>query len=604
MSAGLDRDLVTWRAMRRGFELYSADNIETFLRIHPGWADADILLRRAEQAFLRTNPPARTIIQRFAGRELQWQSSKVMLARAYNEIGNSDRAAQILRPLWRTERLSQADQRRVMNDLLSVLTTADHRERAFRMLYQRHTDEAVALVRFLPEADGALVDAFASVSRGSGNAANKLAAVPRSAQRDPAYRFAQILLARQADDVRLAADLLIDAPKDPAALIEPDWWWVQRRIVGRSLREDGDMRDAYRVVSGHSAQGASEIVEAEFHSGWFALRFLNDAAAAERHFGNILTQATIQSTKARAHYWMGRSAKARGNRARSALHFRAATKFPTTYYGQLAMEELGDRRITLSRPRIARSDRAWFDSNASAVALKRLYALGRNTEAIAFLVHLSEIAPSSGVLALAHETAMSARDLRGALIVGRLAARKFDDADALAFPAGAFPTGTALPRDVEAALIYAVSRQESGFHTEARSSAGALGLMQLIPSTAQKVARDLSLSYSTSRLTSDPAYNAILGAAHLAELIEDYNGSYVLTFAGYNAGPAQTSRWLSRFGDPRTNRNIDMIDWVEMISFGETRSYIQKLLENLQVYRVVLDNQPLSLSADLNRGRR
>jgi soluble lytic murein transglycosylase len=154
----------------------------------------------------------------------------------------------------------------------------------------------------------------------------------------------------------------------------------------------------------------------------------------------------------------------------------------------------------------------------------------------------------------------------------------------------------------ERALLLALTRQESAFDTNALSPTGARGLMQLMPATARQVAKSLSLPYADRRLSADGLYNLTLGRTYLDRLIGNFNGSYVLAIAAYNAGAARVHQWVEQFGDPR-GPGTDAVDWVETIPFGETRNYVQRVLENLQVYRLRIGDRSLafSLPSDLRR---
>jgi soluble lytic murein transglycosylase len=187
------------------------------------------------------------------------------------------------------------------------------------------------------------------------------------------------------------------------------------------------------------------------------------------------------------------------------------------------------------------------------------------------------------VVAMA-ELAQRHGDATSVVQIGKLGAVSHRSLALLGYPTGAFPRNARIPDRLPIAVAYAIARQESSFDAQARSSAGALGLMQLMPDTARRVASQVGVSHSTERLTSDPAHNVTLGAFHLDELINEYNGSYILTFIAYNAGPRRVPQWIERFGDPRTGQ-VDVIDWIELIPFAETRSYLQRILENIFVYQ-------------------
>ena len=137
---------------------------------------------------------------------------------------------------------------------------------------------------------------------------------------------------------------------------------------------------------------------------------------------------------------------------------------------------------------------------------------------------------------------------------------------------------------VEPALILSVIRQESNFDKKAKSRRGAMGYMQLMPKTARELGKILKVNFTLAQLKNNPTLNIILGSEYLRRLIEKFDGSYVLALAAYNAGPLNVTRWMKNAGDPRKSE-VDVIDWIERIPFRETRNYVQRVLENVSVYR-------------------
>jgi soluble lytic murein transglycosylase len=254
------------------------------------------------------------------------------------------------------------------------------------------------------------------------------------------------------------------------------------------------------------------------------------------------------------------------------------------------------------RPDVTDVDRTAFAANDLARATVLLVRAGARSEATPLIAELAKQLPSGGQVVILADWLERVGDHRAALQVGKLAADRNLGTEQLAFPLEALPPSGRSQKQVETAMVYAIARQESAFDPAAVSHAGALGLLQLLPTTAQATARTLGMPFSRPRLTADADYNATLGAAHLRELLDDFGGSYILTFAGYNAGPRRAREWMERFGDPR-NPTIDPVDWIELIPYGETRSYVQRVMENMQVYRERLDGSPLMIAEDLKRGR-
>jgi soluble lytic murein transglycosylase len=444
-----------------------------------------------------------------------------------------------------------------------------------------------------------LAQAWAAVIRNDRAAPRLLELVPES-QRGAGWIFAKAKSLRRAGKFADAASVMADAPREADALVDPDAWWIERRVLARELLDAGDARAAYEVASGHGAESAVNQADAEFHSGWIALRFLDDPERAAPHFARIAELSDGAISLGRAHYWLGRAAEAAG-RSDAAEQYRQASTFATTYYGQLAAARLGASTGALSMPMPTEAEKRSFGRREPVMAIRRIEAAGHRRLATALYRALADDLRSPGELALLTAMAEDGGDHHLALRIAKAAAARGIDIGALSHPVGAIPKAADIAGSGRA-LAYAIARQESEFNAGAVSKAGARGLLQLMPGTAQQVARSTGLAYAPERLLSDPGYNATLGAAYLGEQLARFDGSYVLTFAGYNAGPRRASEWVGRYGDPR-GKDIDtVVDWIERIPFGETRSYVQRVMENYQVYKMQLTGQS-DIVGDLVAGR-
>ncbi|MFD0938044.1 lytic transglycosylase domain-containing protein, partial [Methylobacterium trifolii] len=438
-------------------------------------------------------------------------------------------------------------------------------------------------------------------------AAAALAAVPPSLRNDTSYLFSRAQFFRRADKPAEAAAVLATAPTNPDVLVDGDEWWVERRIVARKLLDLSDSKTAYTVAAGHGARTVEKRIEAEFHAGWIALRFANDSEAAARHFAQAAAIAETPISLARAAYWQGRAAEALGQEAEAKTHYGRAALQPIAYYGQLARAKLGQTSLALRAPAdLDPTQRKGFEDRLCIRALRLLGAAALKELALPLYIDTAQRLTDAREVQALGDLAVEMKDARALVAVGKLAVQRGLPVDAHAYPTigiPAYETFTAVPQ-VERAMVFAIARQESQFDPRAQSGVGARGLMQMMPATAQRTARRVAAAYDQDRLTSDPAYNARLGQAHLGELMEDWRGSYVLAFASYNAGGGNVKKWIDAYGDPR-KAEVDVIDWVERIPFTETRNYVQRVMENLQVYRTRLDGKSaLLIDGDLHRGAR
>jgi soluble lytic murein transglycosylase len=436
----------------------------------------------------------------------------------------------------------------------------------------------------------------------AGQARNAGALLASNASSDPAYLFARVSYLRRQNKDREAAALLQRAPRDAEALVRPDEWWTERRLVARDLLDQGDARTAYAVVAAYTAESDQTKMEAEFHCGWIALRFLGDARIAARHFANLSAEAERPISISRGAYWQGRAAEAMGDRGGAQRFYQLAARYPTTYYGQIARGRIGVRSLDLrGLPSIENGDRNTFSNLIAVRAINQLYAIGKRDYARTLVNDMGKRLQDSEQLVLLGQLALANGDAKAALWVGKSATQRGLPLDTIAFPTGAIPAYQATG-NVERAVVYSIARQESEFGHDVVSHAGARGLMQVMPSTAKATARAAGMAFDPQRLLTDPAYNARIGEAHLGELIDRFKGSYILTFAAYNAGPARVADWVRTYGDPRDPK-VDPIDWVERIPYTETRNYVQRVMENVQVYRARLNaRSALLIDTDLRRG--
>ncbi|MCF3641661.1 lytic transglycosylase domain-containing protein [Rhizobium sp. TRM95111] len=594
----LDRHILTWAIALSGERDIPSSEIAAAQRELKGWPGLAALRAHSERALARENPPARDVLSAFGTTRPETAEGAVVLARALVEAGEPAAAAKTIRSYWLTETMSVALEDRMLDAFGTLLTAADHLARMKMLLYRERAAQAERFST-LGKAQS-LYKAWAAVIRKAANAGALLKAVAPSWHRDPAYLFLRIEMANRADRYREAAKLLADSPKDRAALVDPAAWWVEARIASRGLAEQGDYRDAYRIAAGHAAVEETDVVEAEFHAGWYALRGLKDAATAERHFRRILQVSSRPLAQSRAWYWLGRAAEA-GAAGAANDHFTKAAVFSGTYYGQLAAARLGRKTLNVAYPAPSADDRTRFAEREPVKAIARLDAAGHGWRAASIYRALAEDLTSPGELAMLSAQAEKTVGHQLSLQIGKIAFARGIDVAALAFPIGVIPDSADIDGSGKA-LAYAIARQESAFNPAAISPANARGLLQLLPGTAQGVAKRYGLSYSKDRLTSDAAYNATLGAHYLGEQIADFGGSYILTFIAYNAGPRRVGQWIERYGDPRGRPIDEVVDWVEKIPFSETRHYVQRVMENYQVYKTRL-GETADIVHDLRMGR-
>ena len=518
-----------------------------------------------------------------------------MLAR-----GDRANAERLVREAWRNDPMSEDTESIALEMFGPLVTAGDQKARMDLFLYT--TDNEAAAMRAAKRLGSgyvALAKArLAAVGRAS-NAKALLEAVPHELRGDVGYLFSRIQLLRRDEKFAEAAQLMLSAPRDPAHLHNLDEWWIERRLLARKMIDAGEYRTAYQIAR-DAALPTRDIykTEQEFTAGWIALRFLNDPGLASQHFARIGVGSLNPTTLARAGYWQGRAAEAAGRSQEARAAYAAAAEQSTSYYGQLARARLGLPQLELKeaprtrgaeRLEIVRAVQLLFDLDERDIAIPIFADVGENGDADA-LAGLAEIAAR-------HTYA------RGQLLVGKAALNRGLPFDLHAYPVNGIPRYQSIGPEVEHSVVFAIARQESAFNPGDVSPAQAYGLMQVTPDAGRYVCKRAGIAFDLSRMKTDPAYNVTLGAAELGGLLEDYRGSYVMTFAAYNAGRGSLKKWVDRYGDPRDPK-VDAVDWVELIPFAETRNYVQRVMENLQVYRARFGGGArLQIEADLHRGK-
>jgi soluble lytic murein transglycosylase len=560
------------------------------------WPARDDIEENLEEALYRENADPDRVLSVFGDRTPQTPEGAIILARAAVAKGDAPRAGRLVKTLWHDKTFDVPLETKVLDEFGSLLDETDH---AARMRHLMFAEKLTQAKRFsdMVKADS-LFKAFAAVAHKSGDARALLKAVDKKWQADPAYLYATIKRFRQTRQFEEAAKLFDKAPKSQAELVDADDWWVEARIVSRGLLVQGDAKAAYKLADMHLAETPDDIAAAEFHAGWYALRGLGDAGEAETHFRNILGASPKAHDQARGYYWLGRAAEA-GGPGEAKEFYKKAADYPATFYGQLAAAKLGIR-VEMSRyqPTLAIEDA--FAKRPEMQAISLLEQAGEAGRARRlYLAFARELDSPTELQALA-ETALRNHGPSLALAIGKAALRQGHDPGLAAFPLGAIPD-TADISGAGKALAYAIARQESAFNPSAVSPANAKGLLQLLPATAKKVASRYQMAYAEDKLIDDPAFNATLGSHYLGEQISKFNGSYILTFAAYNAGPSRIPQWIKRYGDPRGKPVDEVVDWIENIPFTETRDYVQRVMENYQVYKSLL-NETADIAADLTTG--
>lgn len=611
--------LVNWYRLRAGYGQLA--EYQAFLADNPAWPDRGTLNQRYEELVFAEGGSAPAIKQRFSENGPRTAMGHAALASAELALGDVERAKARAVRIWREMNVPANYEVPFLDRFGGMLSQADHQWRLDRLI--------VDDVRFAAERTDRIATIRRQIYRLTDEAARKRGearllvfnkakiedarfemqrALPSAPKTDYGFLYHRIQLLRRQDKDDDAIRLLQQAPTDPALTPNLDDWWQERRILAYAALENGDAKLAYSLVKAPGPLSVNPAKEQGFMAGWLAMRFLNDRAAAKGHFEAAQKAADGPLSRGKAGYWLGRLAEAEADVSRAAQHYAMAAKEIDTFYGQLARLRLDpkNRRIEIKLPEPPSASQATGFNSLDAIKAVVVAKKAGLDPAVArsFLSHLRSHFESQTEIAMVNHLASALGDTQMALRNAKSGVARGQDMLLYAYPVHAFPSFRPLGRIPETAVLLAVTRQETEFNKQTVSGAGAKGLMQVMTITAKHVCKDYKITCEIDRLLPDPAYNAQIAASYIGDRMHEFSGSYVLTLAGYNAGPGRTRGWIREFGDPRDPK-VDPIDWIERIPFTETREYVAKVLSNIQIYRSRLgdEDNALQLDIDLNRGR-
>ncbi len=577
------RKLVEWFILRHPEADANFSRYAAFIADSPDWPSMGLMRKRAQARLWQERSDAATI-RNFVGGQPTSAKGRFALARVLLAEGDRDGAGSLVRQSWRSDELSERSEADAFELFRDLFTREDHRARMDKRIGAKDLSGARRAAQRLGSDELSIVKACAAGN--ADKALDFLNAVATDARSDLGYTLCRIRWMMRHDRIDDATRLMLAAAPETMALQDTDEWWRERRSLARKLLDQGKFEAAYQVVR-DAALPADEYYRADFHfmCGWIALRYRNDPATARAHFAHIDEGSANPIVLARANYWRARVAEAIGEKDAMRDSYEAAARYPTAYYGQLARARLGLDGIELrvSVPANSPDDVALTDERVRAADM--LYTLGERDVVLNFVADLAEQSTDEAVLVALAELTGRRNDARAMLQIGKLALARGLALDNYAFPTIGIPQHSPVGPEIERSVIYSVARTESAFDQRDKSPANAVGLMQVTPEAGRDTAKRFGVAYDWDRMVSDPAYNTQMGAAELSALLKEYAGSHIMTFAGYNAGRGRVRDWVKMYGDPR-DPNVDAVDWVERIPLSETRNYVQRVMENLLVYRV------------------
>ncbi len=593
------KKIALWALVDANADSLSFFEVDQARRDLAGWPRPAKRQLAAEKLLETSGQSPQAVIAWFGGAQPQTAEGAMALASAYQQTGKGAEAQALIRDFWRNKSFEVGPQRSMLARFGSWLTADDHIRRADILLYGAQGPAAREMVTLVPADHQQLARARIALRAGSAEGNTLASGLPAHLAGHPGLAFERAGFYRKKGLDTLALEQVRAMPREaPYAEMADRIWDIRYPLVLSSLR-NGDHQGAYAAAANSGLTSGGDAADAEFYAGWIALTKLRNPAQADVHFANLEQIGSSPITRGRALYWRGRAAEARGDRTAADGWYASAAQYGTVFYGQLAAEKLNQPIVLGSDPAVTQADRARFEGRDSVRAARLLNEIGEKNLFRAFVLALDDILPTAQEQALLVDFVRGVGDQDTSMKVVRTAAQR-----GFILPDRGYPTRNPpfLGGAPEQALTLGITRQESGFDPMVRSGVGARGMMQLMPATASITARKIGVAYSPGMLD-DPDYNMRLGQAYLSQMIGTFSGSYPMAIAAYNAGPGRPAQWIGFCGDPRS-ASVDPIDFIECIPFGETRNYVMRVMEGMQVYRAKQNGgtAQVTLSADLKRG--
>ena len=556
-----------------------------------------MLRRRAEARLWQSRRDSATM-RRFFGEQPVSALGRLALAHVQLREGNRAGAGRQIRALWQSAEMSADLEAAVAQEFHDELTVADNVARMDRRIGAKDFGSAMRVANRLGPAQVSIVKACEAAEANSTKSGALLEAVPHEARTDLGYALCRLHWLLAHNELATAAKVVTESARNELQHQDTDEWWRECRILARKLIDRGDGKAAYRVVH-QAAAPANPYYRAEYHfmAGWIALRFLDDPSTALENFIHVDEGSADPIVLARAAYWRGRAAEAAGQLEEMKTQYQTAAQYPTAYYGQLARARLGLGEISLG----VQAPRSVDGAQSELLhAADILYRIGEFDLVLSFVSDLAETSRDVATLNGLGELTARYNDAQAMLMIGKTALARGLSTALYAFPKIGISSYRPIAPSVDQRMVYSIVRTESAFDQRDMSPAKAVGLMQVTPEAGRDTAKRFGVTYDWKRLVSDPVYNMQMGAAEISALFKEYTGSYIMIFAGYNAGRGRVRQWVAQHGDPRDPK-VDPVDWVERIPLAETRNYVQRVMENLQVYSALFGTSIATVEPNLYR---
>ena len=590
-------DFIVWRYLLERNNLADYSLYSEFLERNANYPRIGRVKYLSEKKMTTKNINPKKIINIFEQNEPLSGFGKMILGESFIIEGQKVKGINLIKNGWVTADLTKSELRFYKKKYNEYLKTEDHIKRADYLAWENKYWDLKRMLRYLPKDYQALYNARQLLMSKSYGVDSAISKVPAKFKEDSGLNYDRLKWRRKRGRVDSSLEILLKIKNNKDYLVRPDKWWLERSIIARSLIYKKKYQVAYKIVNDHSLeQGTPEFAEAEWLSGWISLSFLKDPLRAREHFRSFYENVGYPISLSRGAYWLARSYETLNDTVTANKYYKIASEFPTTYYGQLSHLKLfkNEEYILPKSIEVDKKYKKKFLDNNLYKLVFLLHELDKDKYAKHILRYLALDNIEKGSEILSAELATNIERYDFAIQISKIASYEKRFHNKYNYPIINTPDFVAGRKIPDQALILAVIRQESEFDKKANSYAGAKGMMQLMTYTAKVVAKQAKLPYSKARLTQDPNYNIKLGSHYLAGLILEYDGSYPFAIAAYNAGPKRVKYWKKLNKNPQ-KKQIDYVDWIELIKFKETRNYVQRVLENYNVYRYILGQKPVQI---------
>ena len=591
------KNLVTWLYLKERGNQATFTDYKNFIEDNYDYPRLNRLRYLAEHKIILKNTSSKIIINWFNGEEPLSGTGKIKLGEAYLNVNENELGINLIKSGWINADLSSSDLKYYKKKFNKILKTQDHIKRADYLAWNNKYWDLKRMLRYLPKKERLLYNARHILMTNSYGVDKAISDVPQELVNDLGLQYNRLKWRARRNRLESSLEILRKFHGEET-LIYPELWWKLRENIARDLIYAKKYDLAYEVASNHHLNEGPEYADAEWISGWLSLSFLNKNKIAINHFENFYKNVGYPISLARGAFWLGLAHEKTNNQDKAKKYYKESSKFTNTYYGQMSFNKLylGQDFKLSSEFKVSNGYEKEFRKNRLIRHVRLLKEMDRTKFSKDILKHLAtlDIEKGSEILAAKLSTEVGRYDY--AIQIAKQASYEKRFINTYNYPVIETPeeiNGKQMPSQE---LVLAIIRQESEFDARANSYVGAQGLMQLMPATARLVARNLKTTYNKSSLKNDPSYNIKLGTYYFHSLLEDYDGVFPFAIGAYNAGPNRIKSWVRRYGDPNRGE-INFIDWVELIRFKETRNYVQRVIENINVYKYILNKDSIKIDS-------